>query len=136
VYFYRTVKVKGWRTEQQNRAPWKVSNCPFPLYPSPIDPPRAVGNPFDLLSHVPIGVFDRDLESGGVKCLHLQTNVSIVNANIDRHRIRMLNFPQFIVVYFLFPRRSLTHHQVFFFWLTNKSQNRTASDEPREELGA
>jgi len=66
----------------------------------------------------------------------LQTNVSIVNANIDRQRNRMLNFPQFIVVYFLFPRRSLTHHQVFFFWLTNKSQNRTASDEPREELGA
>jgi len=60
--------VKGWRTEQQNRAPWKVSNCPFPHYPSPIDPLRAVGNPFDLISHVPIGVFDRDLESGGVKC--------------------------------------------------------------------
>jgi len=57
-----------------------------------------------------IGIWNREVLSASP----LQTNVSIVNANIDRQRIRMLNFPQFIVVYFLFPRRSLTHHQVFF----------------------
>lgn len=95
-------------------------------------------NPCDLISHVPVQVFDLDLESGGVKwappqallpTTFSQINVSLAYANIDRQRpIRMLNLPQFIVVCFTFSTHKFgIHFRHFFFWLPNKSQNWTAS---------
>lgn len=92
-----------------------VYQCPHPT--------RDMRNPFDLISHVPVRVFDLDLESGGVKLSlsHLwhtldsstikhQMNVSLVYANIDRHRIRMLNLPQFIVVCLTFSPESIAFY--------------------------